>query len=447
MRKNWKNKLFILCVFSIVLLLAGCGQKDTHTHQAGEEYTCPMHPKVVQDKPGSCPICGMDLVKKGGAMGSDTLGNDTLSMNLDYLIRPTNASVISQVRTITPQKKEMTVAVRSSGSIAYDTRRIYNIAARFGGRIEKLYVKYNYQEIKKGQKLFDIYSPALLTAQRELIFLVENDSSNEPLIGGARQKLSLLGLSADQIQAIEKSKRADYTLSVYSPYNGYIVEDAALPSAEVLAAPAANTQGAMGGMNASPTAPATSMSRTSSPLTTSSNEISIREGMYINAGQSLFKVINTDVVWGIFSLYPQDVATLRRGQQVDIIVEGDSSRSIKGDVDFIEPFFREGATLPTFRVNLSNKDKGLQIGSLLNASIGIQKEGLWLPVSALLDLGEKQIAFLKEGEVFSPVAVVSGGRTDGWIEIKGGLREQDVVAANAGFMTDSESFIKVKNDE
>jgi membrane fusion protein, copper/silver efflux system len=438
MKENWKSKLFIVGVFSILLLVGGCEQKDSHTHAEGEVYTCPMHPQIVKNEPGSCPICGMDLVKKGGEVS-----NDTLSEDLAHLIRPTSASVVSTAGTTKPEKKELNVTLLSQGIVTYDTRRIYNIAARFGGRIEKLYVKYNYQPVRKGEKLYDIYSPELVTAQRELIYLLENDASNQAMIERARQKLSLLGLSANQIQSIENRKKADNTLSVYSPYNGYIVEEAALPAPPALIAQSTNPQGAMGGMNSQGSASNTPMNI----ISANPSGLSIQEGMYVSNGQTLFKVVNTDVVWAQFKAYPEDIASIRVGQPVSIKVEGDSSRTIKGKVDFIEPFYNEGALLPGFRVYLQNGKNELQIGNLLQGSIELAREGLWLPTSAVLDLGEKKVAFLKKGDTFSPVAVTTGQKTNEWIEIKSGLSEEDTLAANAQFMIDSESFIRVKSNE
>src|SRR5882757_4600146 len=133
-------------------LLASCSQNKKQAQT--EEYTCSMHPTVVLDKPGTCPVCGMDLVLKGKATGEVKAMGE-----LNYLLKPVNAIVISSIKTVTPVRKSVELKTEANGMITYDTRRLTTISSRFSGRIEKLFVKSNFQPIHKGQRIFEIYSP------------------------------------------------------------------------------------------------------------------------------------------------------------------------------------------------------------------------------------------------------------------------------------------------
>ena len=148
-----------------------------------------MHPEIIRDHPGNCPICGMELVKK---VDNAVAISD---IQLDDLLQPTDRFVVSSIPVTILKTSDETIQIDALGTVAYDTRLVNTISARVSGRIEKLYVKYRYQHIMKGQKIMDIYSPELLTAEQELIFLLKNDPSNISLINAAKQKLLLLGVS------------------------------------------------------------------------------------------------------------------------------------------------------------------------------------------------------------------------------------------------------------
>jgi hypothetical protein len=257
MKKNWRNKRVWFLVPLIGLFLA-CQNGESHRHAEGEVYTCPMHPQIVQNKPGTCPICHMDLVKRP-SLADSTHANPAsghahtadATEGLDHLLKPTHSYVVSDVQTIYPVKESREITVELPGSVEYDARRQQVVSARFGGRIEKLYVRYNYQPVRKGQKLFEIYSPELLTAQQEFLFLLEKDADNAALIASARQKLSLLGLAPAQINQIAATRQPQYRLAVYSPYDGFVVENSRPASSSVAPSSSASNASAagMGGMS------------------------------------------------------------------------------------------------------------------------------------------------------------------------------------------------------
>ena len=145
-----KRLLFILTLLVLIVIVGCNNKKDPHAahnaEAAKEFYTCPMHPEIIRDKPGKCPICGMKLVKKERGREKKQKHEQ-----LEALLKPTNEFVISSIPVTTIQKKEEQIEIEALGNIAYDTRQVGSISSRVAGRIEKLYVRYRYQKISKGQ--------------------------------------------------------------------------------------------------------------------------------------------------------------------------------------------------------------------------------------------------------------------------------------------------------
>lgn len=395
-------------------------------------YTCPMHPEIQKDQPGSCPICGMDLVKKGGIAEGEALSpNDSLAI----LVKPTYEYVLSGVKTTQPQQRAQQMVVNAFGSLSYDARALSSIATRFGGRIERLYVRYPFQTVSKGQKIMEIYSPEIVTAQQNLIFLLQSDADNQALIESAKQRLSLLGLTSDQIKGIEQSKKPIMQLSIYSPYSGVIVER----GVGGLSPTAGNSRmsgsmGSSGGKVASPIAP---------PPTAPNGELTLKEGMYVQKGQRLFEVQNTGTVWAMLEFYPADVPKVKVGQSVMVQLEGNDDEQLFGKINYLEPMIAAGNRNPRARVYLNNPNGKLKIGSLVKASISAgNPSALWVPTTALLDMGRTKTAFVQEKGAFRSRTVKTGLQEGHWIQVLSGLSSAETIAENAQFLMDSESFIK-----
>ena len=423
-------KLISLLLF-MFLLLSACNRKDKHA--VSMEYTCPMHPTVIQDKPGTCPICGMDLVRKG-----QPVEEVKITAELNYLLKPVNAMIISTIKTITPELKSRGGSAKAQGLITYDTRRFSSIPARFGGRIEKLLIKYNFQPVRKGQKIFEIYSPELLTAQQDLLYLLKSDKENATLISGAKEKLRLLGASDSQIDQWVATGEGSYSFSVYSPVDGYVVEDVVLSELTSTLQPVNPEMGT--GMKE---AGSSNSIQTSSPQ--SKSELLTREGMYIRTGQVIFKVINTDQIWAEFDVVPGDAAFININDPVSLTFDN-TTDTVGAKVNFVQPFFKSGERFVKVRVYLQNVANKFRIGQLVTASfMNPSGNSLWIPQSARLDLGTQEIAFIKRRGVFRPKEIVTARHSDDWIEVLSGVEAGDSLAYNAQFMVDSESFIRVKN--
>ena len=430
MKKNWKNNRIVIVVLLSMLVLGACNKSNEHADHA-DTYTCSMHPTVVSDKPGTCPVCGMDLVRKARASEAAKITED-----LAGLIKSPNEVVVASVKTTKGEFKSMPVSVEAQGIVTYDTRTIYTIPARIGGRLERVFLKYTFQTVRKGQKVAEIYSPELLTSQRELLYLVENDPGNTDLIESAKNKLFLLGATQNQVADMIKRKDVASTFSIYSPYDGYVVrEDQQAPAVST-----SSSSSAMGGGMGSSSTGASSTPAVK-PMNASSSEL-IREGNYVSSGQTLFKVVNTSALRVELDLPVAQAGRVKLNDEVDLDLG--NKKIVKGKVDFVQPFFTEGEEFVKVRLYVKNSGE-LQIGQLVRATIRLKPlEALWVPREAVLDLGLEKIVFVKEREVFKPKNVKAGVRTDGWVEVTQGLSSSDEIAANAQYLMDSESFIKVK---
>lgn len=412
-KKSLILKLFVFGFAIVFFTLAGCNSnsdnKKISTNTGTEEiYTCPMHPQIIRHEAGNCPICGMPLVKKENA------SREISEVDLSTLLEGDNNTVVSSIPVTTMQFANQQIQLEALGSVEYDTRFIKTISARVSGRIEKLYIKYRYQHIHAGDKVMDIYSPELLTAQQNLLFLIKNDPANTPLINAARQRLLLLGMNEKQLQNVIATRKAIFSVTVYSNYTGHVHE--------------------AGNMNSSQTNP---MSQT--------DELSIKEGMYVEKGQPVFQVNNMDNVWVSLNFFPGENSHIKVGLPVTIIPETAPDNKIISKIDFIEPFYKSNSKTVSARVYLNNSKLMIPVGSQVKATLNINTAlSNWLPKESVLSLGFNKVVFLKKGNVFQAHPVSTGIVANNLIQVNDGLNTKDSVAVNAQFLIDSEGFIKVK---
>jgi membrane fusion protein, copper/silver efflux system len=404
----------LLAVFSL-LFFTSCNDNNAVNKTAtGEKelWTCSMHPEIIRDKPGTCPICGMQLIKK--VENGVAINN----VELNDLLQPTDRFVVSSIPVTTVKRKTEFVEVDALGTVAYDTRLVNTISARISGRIEKLYVKYRYQHIMKGQKIMDIYSPDLLTTENELLFLLRNDASNTSLINAAKQRLLLLGVSRGQLQQIISSKKPSLTITVYSNYSGHIHEAGnVMPGSD-------NTEQRM-------------------DISRITEELSIKEGMYVEKGQNIFQLYNVNKSWVLLNIFPEYISLIKKGDAVRIIPETAPGKDFKAEINFIEPLYRKENKTLTARVYFNNSDLKIPVGSQVRATIfANNKEANWLPKDAVLSLGINKVVFIKQSGGFKAHKVETGLTYENLVQIVSGLSPDDSVAANAQFLSDSESFIK-----
>ena len=412
-----KKRLLTLFVLLIIFSFASCtnmSEKQKDAVSNVDTFTCAMHPQIIRTEPGNCPICGMKLVKKENA------NREVAQIDLSTLLKPTNTYVISQIPVTTIEKNTKPIIIEALGRVDYDTRYVSSISAKVSGRIEKLYVKYRYEHIHKGHPVMDIYSPELVTAQQELLFLLKSAPDNTTLINAAKQKLLLLGLSNEQLQQVIQSGKVKQTVTVYSNHTGHIHE-------------AINMEQNSSNMP-------TEMS-----MTSQTEELPIKEGMYVEKGQTVFQVYNTDRSWILLNLFADKATLIKVGTPVTLVAETAPGKEFREKISFIEPFYRSGSKTITARIYFNNTQLQIPIGSQVKAKMQVMSnESYWLPRDAVLSLGLNNVVLIKQDAGFKVHALQTGITAGNEIQILSGLTPKDSVASNAQFLMDSESFIKTK---
>jgi Cu(I)/Ag(I) efflux system membrane fusion protein len=407
--------------FFLIVLLGSCTQQKkapkAESVKTEAKYTCPMHPQIMEDHPGACPICGMTLVKKSGQ------ASEGAGISLNTVLEPVGSSVIASVGVIKPKQKQSPIQIQGEGYLDFDTRTFNNISARFSGRIEKLYIKYAFQEIHKGERIFDVYSPEMLTAQQDLLYVVKNSSSETGMINAAKQKLLLLGMTSSQVNEVLKTRKALYSLPVFSPYNGHVHD---MPHSH---------------MDGATNSKAESVVLNNTPLT-------VREGMYVEKGQNIFNVVDPHYLWAIIKIDPSAISRLKLNQKVEISLPDLPDKKITGKVNFIEPVLQDGDKRTSIRVYIHNMEHTLKVNSIVHAVIQTGTiAGLWVPKSAVLDLGQNKIVWLKRGSRFRAQQIIVGIQNGDLVNVVKGVSITDSLALDAHYLVDSEGFIKIENDE
>ncbi|MBA3649064.1 MAG: efflux RND transporter periplasmic adaptor subunit [Chitinophagales bacterium] len=351
---------------------------------------------------------------------SSSASGNSNPVDISSVTAPTDQSVVASVSTTKPMVKTFSDTITAQGYIDYDTRTFNTITTLYGGRIDKLNVKYAYQEIHKGELLFQIYSPDIVNAEDNLIFILVNDADNATLINAAKQKLRTLGLNEKQIEKVVATKKADNALPVYSQYDGHIHE-----------------------MNSSMMSTADGINKNLSDAL-----LSLKEGMYVEKGQALFNVVNAHHVWAILKIYQNDIRKIQLHQSMEISMQDEPGMSWNAHVDFIEPAFSDGSKTLNVRVYTENMMHTFKVGSRVVAKIKTDSiTGLWIPKSATVDLGNNWVVFLKNKTVFQSRKIQTGASAGDFIQIINGITSDDEIASKAQFLIDSESFIKTSNRE
>ena len=268
-------------------------------------WTCSMHPQIQQPSPGDCPICGMDLIPLQADGGADE-GPRTLSMS-------ESSKALAAIQTSAVERGFPAAQIRLVGKLAYDETKEKSLTARFPARIDELFVNYTGIAVKKGEHLAKVYSPELLTAQRELLTAYRNDPDSL-LAAAAREKLRLWDLLPEQIDAILESGQAKDHFVLRAPIGGIVVSK------------------------------------------------KVSEGDYVKMGETLFRIVDLDQLWLYLEAYESDLAWLRYGQEVLFSVESYPGEVFHGQISFIEPLIDSKTRTAQVRVNVSNAERRLKPG-------------------------------------------------------------------------------------
>jgi Cu(I)/Ag(I) efflux system membrane fusion protein len=314
--------IHLICVLLMATFAASCSKHELSKPAEKTLYTCSMHPQVVQDHPGDCPICGMKLVpvrKESASAGEDrkktggkvkyykstmllgeisqTPRKDSMGMDMVPVYEgeeETNAISVDPatvqkmgVRTAVVMKGPLRRVIRTVGAIDYNETALADVTTKFRGWIEKLYVDSTGKQVRKGEPLFDIYSPELYSTQNEYVLALGQGAGG--LKASARQKLKLFDISDDQIAELEKTRQPQRTLRVNAPIDGIVVEKMAV------------------------------------------------QGQMVEAGMKLYRLADLGIVWVQSQIYEQDLALLKLGQEAEVSLSYMPDRKFRGRVTYIYP--------------------------------------------------------------------------------------------------------------
>jgi len=390
--------LFIpLIVFS--LFLSGCSKQEEegkHEHTVVKEkdyWTCTMHPQVHMDGPGACPICGMDLIKKvvdDKEAPSD--GNEMANM----ITLGAKKQVLANVSTYIVKKENLQEQTTAYSYLDFVENNRKTISARFNGRIEKLLVDKTGDYVKKGQPLFEIYSPDLVQAQNEYLISLNNSSGSNSLLKAAQKKLEIFGLTKEQIKNLESTKEINITITYYSPISGTVIDK------------------------------------------------KVQEGVYVNEGTAIYDIAELSTLWNIAEVYESNLANVQIGSSVKLHLRAYPNEEFNGKVTFIYPVVNSQTRTVKVRSEVSNyggKLKPQMYGETFFSKTGGQ--GLLVPADAVIIAGKRAVIWAKTGDgMFEARSVQIGNRYGDKYQIISGVKEGDEIAATGGFLIDSESQLK-----
>lgn len=404
-----KRVAFLLIVLSLLPL--GCGKKHeqpattTHVEQAAADvYTCPMHPSIVSDKPGSCPICGMSLVKRDPAVSTSTAAADISAVALSPEQR-----VTANVKTIRVALDTHTGELVTTGRVTFDERRRAQVTAYTAGRIERLFVNFTGDSVRRGESVATIYSPELFSTQQEYLLALENrermhragfggaHSASQDLVESTRRRLNLFGMTAAQIAQLERTRKPIFATNIISTVSGVVTQKLAVVQ------------------------------------------------QYVAMGQPLLEVADLSVVWVEADVYEQQLSSVSLGDRVEITVPAIPGRTFEGKVSFIVPVLAGATRTAKVRIELANPGLLLKPDMYANARIlgAPAPPHIMVPASAVVDRGQKQFVWVEtQPGTYEPREITTGGRHGEAIVIASGLREGENVVVEGGFLLDSEAQLR-----
>ncbi|MFN2368505.1 MAG: efflux RND transporter periplasmic adaptor subunit [Desulfurivibrionaceae bacterium] len=383
--------------------LAEAAESD-EVDEATQLYTCSMHPFIIREAPGKCPICFMDLVPVRDQEGRREEGDDGTIITIDPVTQQNMG-----VRTAPVVRRDLQRTVRTVGLVAYPESAQYTVNAKIDGWIETLHVSRTGESVASGQPLLEIYSPELVSAQEEFLLAVRQsktqaDSPFPEIAAGARgmlsasrQRLSYWDITPEQIAALEESGKINKTLTLYASQAGIVTRKA------------------------------------------------VNAGAFVKAGQELLELSDLSRVWIYADIYEYELPWVKEGQGVTIDFPYPHA-SLSGKIAAIYPYMEAKTRTVKARIEVDNRDRELKPEMYVNVSIaghGVE-QALTIPGEAVLRSGQYETVFVALGDGrFDPRRVRLGLESDdGLVQILDGLHEGETVVTSAQFMLDSESRLR-----
>jgi len=442
-----KSKLTIYILILVIGIAVGAGGyyilfknasgSETHAHEdEGTLYSCGMHPNIIESEPGTCPICGMNLTPIKGSQKKETI--DSKDRKIIYWRAPMNPNEVydepgksqmgmdlvpvyedegsasgvvtvdgsvlqsMNVKMEAVKSRRLSPIINTNGILETDERREFAVTTKFDGWIEKLYVNYTGQKVRKGQKLVDIYSPELVAAQQELLTAVTYESSlkgsaKNEMIENAKRKLELFDISKDDIESILKTKEIKKYMTLYAPFKGTVLSK------------------------------------------------KILEGKMIKAGEEIIIIADLTNLWLKADIYESELEKIKVGSSAEVFFSYSPEKSYQGEITFIYPTVKQNTRTVEVRIDIKNINAELKPSMFGNVIIKGKDLGevSTIPETAVLRSGERNMVILSLGEgKFKPVDVNLGLYSEGYYQVLSGVRLNDVIVSSGQFMIDSESSLR-----
>ena len=401
---TYRQSVYLAALLGLAVVLYGCPQpppepsesladasQDTALEHAGKhldpKYVCPMHPQIVRNEPGTCPICGMDLVQK--LVEPQTSGHPTVEIS--------NAVINSMgVRTTTARVETLWKYIQTIGRIEYDETRLAHVHPRAEGWMEQLSVRAEGDPVEKGQELGRLYSPEILSAQVD--FLIALDQSDSKMrVEKARNRLRLLGLTEGTITTIQKRRESLNTVPLVANASGVVTR------------------------------------------------LGAREGMFVKPDMEIVTIADLGRIWVLVDVYEHQIDWLSKGLSAEITVPAFPGRKWEGAVEYIYPELDPKSRTLKVRLAFENPDNLLKANMFAEVVIygGPKRDALAVPTEAVIETGKRASVVLALGNGrFQPVDVVTGMTGNGRVEILSGLSAGDEVVISGQFLIDSESSLQ-----
>jgi RND family efflux transporter MFP subunit len=392
-------------------------QEETTGHAAKKEeaplYHCPMHPTYMSNEPGACPVCGMDLVEveeeehaghEGGAPTPEGYATVKLSPERQQLIG---------VRTAAVERRPLTKKLRTVGIVQFDEGRIHHMHLKISGWIEETFVTFEGQKLVEGQSLFTIYSPELFATEQEFVLALEavqrigrgtqSEAAEgaQAILEAAHQRLLLWDIDQHEIERLQRTREPEPVVTFHAHISGFV------------------------------------------------HHLNIRHGMYVTPEMELFSFADLSHVWVEAAVYEYELGLIKEGQIAWLTLSYYPEQHFLGKVLYIYPTLDAKTRTARVRFEFANLEFRLKpnMYAEVNMEIPLGK-ALSVPRDVVLDTGTRKIVFVALGDgKFEPRDITVGREAEGFYEVLGGLREGEEVVTNANFMIDSESRIKAALDQ
>ena len=387
------------------------GSRATDQSQVKQLYTCSMHPFIIKEKPGLCPICGMELIKKIDTAPKgivQPVGEPKKTDMHEHVSLSEKQRVMANVATAEAKNETLNKEINAVGIVQYNQSRQAKVTAWIAGRLEKLNVNSVGAFVSKEKPVAEIYSPDLVASQQEYLLALKSreqlknspiasiSQNGEGLVGSARQRLLLFGVKESQIAELEKSGKPNIRIPIYSPFSGVVIEKM------------------------------------------------VQQGQYVAMGESLFNIADLSSVWVEMEIYENEVSNIHIGQQVEIRSQSFPDKPSTGRIAFVYPFLDPKTRTVKARVELANPGLKLKPEMFVNAIIRVPlSPSLVVPVTALMNTGKRKVVWVESSPgMFESRTVQVGQQSGEKVQILSGLQAGDKVAVSGGYLIDSESQLK-----